>query len=321
MDISRDSDENGLRWYTNGDVSVLSVTTVLGFLDEDTTGLERWQDKNDGTDGRPHHEHIFWYSGPRGTLCHYQALKAFEDAYEADEDMWGGEEIDSMQQITDGPADGVFDDASHDLDDITYSILRYRNTVTSRDEYDALFSDSTRLVDVLHDDIQFFTDTFHHICDELGVGDDSVIRVEKYLLNDDRNYGGQCDLLYEAPNGDVVLADLKTSSGLRQKHRLQAVAYMNAVEQSELDVDTVDRVEVWRIHPDSETWQVHSHSVPEYATHLYDENNRAEAHYTDAYWFDDKYGDFSYDSLDDMWRTFCELTVRATREATDEDTQ
>lgn len=198
MDISRDSDENDLRWYTDGDVEVMSVTTVLKFLDEDETGLNRWKAQNDGTDDSPHHEHIYWYSGPRGTLCHYQALSSFEDSFDGEE-MWGDEEAESMQMVVEGPDEDTFDDASHDLEDITYSIMKNQGVVTSREEYEALFEGNTRLVDVLREDTEYFVEGFNEICDELGVDGDSAIRVEKFMLNGEKGYGGQCDLVYEDP--------------------------------------------------------------------------------------------------------------------------
>lgn len=312
MDITRKTDEEtGLRWYTDGDISVMSVTTVLKFLEEDTTGLERWKAKNDGTDDAPHHEHIYWYSAPRGTLCHYQALKKFEDCFDEDDEMWGEEEAESMQAVMNGPDEDEFDEASHDLNDITYSIMKYQDIVTGRDEYQHLFKGNTRLVDILQENLEYFVSAFNDICDELNVTEESVVKVEKFMVNDDNGYGGQCDLVYEDENGEIVVADLKTSSSLRQKHRLQAVAYMKAVEQADKMPDDVDRVEVWRIHPDSETWQVHSHVVPDAAEHLYDEDRPEDASYTDAHWFKDKWGDFEYDSIEDMWQTFKDLSEDA----------
>lgn len=339
MGISRDTNSEGLRWYVdssgtldkvNTDLIFMSVTTVLGFLEEDTTGLERWKAKNDGTGDSPHHEHIYWYSAPRGTLCHYQALKKFEGVFDEDDEMWGEEEAESMQQVMQGPAEpepcedhdtynedckwcysGEFDDASHSLSDVTYSILKNQDVVSSREEYEHLFEGNTRLVDVLQEDVQYFVDAFNTICEELGVTEESVIRVEKFMMNGEDGYGGQCDLVYEDPEGNVVVADLKTSSGLRQKHRLQSVAYMKAVEQADEMPDDVDRVEVWRIHPDSESWQVHSHVVPEHAEHLYDEERPERSSYTDAHWFKDKWGEFEYESIEDMWETFQSLAEEA----------
>jgi hypothetical protein len=46
------------------------------------------------------------------------------------------------------------------------------------------------------------------------------------------------------------LCDLKTSSGIYDKHKLQTIAYNEAV-----DVD-VDKLEVIRIHPDREEYEI-----------------------------------------------------------------
>lgn len=304
MNISRDQDEKGRRWYERDDgTTFMSVTTVLDFLEEDTTGLDIWKERNDGEGGSPHHEHLYWYSGPRGTLCHLHALRTFEEAAD-DESLWGEEETKAIQKIVRGPSDDAFEEASTDETDVVYSILRKRNTVTSRDEYDALFAGSLSLSDIMYQDQQYFVSAFEAVCDLLGVTEDTVIAVEKFMLNEADGYGGQTDLVYEDPHGDIVVADLKTSSGLRHKHRLQAVAYAKAIEKADdVDVESVDRVEVWRIHPDSETWAVHSHEVP---PHAEDVDN-----YTDDHWFKDKWGDFDYDDLEDMWTAFTELADEA----------
>lgn len=308
-DISRGQDDDGLRWYTDGDSEYMSVTTVLGFLDEDKTGLERWQAQNDGTGDKPHHEHIFWYSGPCGTICHYEALSQFEHAYEG-EDMWGAEETESTAQIMSGPHEGEFEDASHDPSDVTYSILKRRGAVETRDQYEALFEGNTRLVDVLDEETEYFVEKFEKLCEDLGVDDDSVLHVEKYLLNDEVGYGGQCDMVYEDPHGNVVVVDLKTSSSLRQKHRLQSVAYMKAVEAADWGPEHVDRVEVWRISPSKQNYEVHSHTVPTHADDL--------GYFTDDNWFVDPWGEFSYDSIEHMWDKFTDLVEEAHYAATKE---
>lgn len=316
-EIGRDSDDNGLRWYTvetdSGEtVSALSVTTVLSVaLDEDMSALESWQADHDGSGDSYHHEHVYWYSGPRGTLCHYQALCAFEHAFDEGDDMWGEEEAESMQQLLNGPEEDAFEDASTDPSDVVYSILKRQGTVTSREEYDALFKGNTRLVDIAHENTEWFKDTFDTVCDHLGVTDESVIRVEKYLVNTDVGYGGQTDMVYEDPNGDTVVVDLKTSSAFRHKHRLQSVAYMKAVEQADWGPDSVDRIEVWRLYPDGKEWQVHSHEIPSHVQDLYDEDAPEDSSYTDAYFFEDRWGDFEYDDIEDMWETFRDLTEEA----------
>lgn len=348
MNIDREQDSAGRRWYfrvpddaphsggsdtladeVSDTARYMSVTTVLGELDEDTTGLEYWKDENDGVGDNADWEHLYWYSAIRGTLCHYQALKKFEHVYDGD-GLWGSEESESMALAVNGPEEGTFEDASHDNEDVVYSLLKNQDVVTGRDEYEHLFADTTRLVDVLRDNVDYFVEAFETVCDLLGITDDSVIAVERFMLNsgmtcaehdepasdcgdclDEYGYGGQCDLVYEDPNGEVVVVDLKTSSSLRQKHRLQAVAYSKSVERADdVPVDSVDRVEVIRIHPDSETWKVHSHEVPEHCTDV--EN------YTDDHWYDDKWGGFEYDSLEDMWGTFKELAETAHENAIDD---
>lgn len=86
-----------------------------------------------------------------------------------------------------------------------------------------------------------------------NIDEETVLNVECFVENTDIGYAGQFDLLYVDPdNSDVVLADLKTSSGVYDKHKMQLSAYKHAVN---LDID---RLEVIRMHPDSETYEVSS---------------------------------------------------------------
>lgn len=86
-----------------------------------------------------------------------------------------------------------------------------------------------------------------------NINHDTVLNVECFVENTDVGYAGQFDLLYVDPIEDeIVIADLKTSAGVYTKHKLQLSAYMNAVN---LDID---RLEVIRMHPDSETYEVSS---------------------------------------------------------------
>lgn len=312
MGVSRDQDDDGLRRYDDGEVAILSVTTVLKWLDEDTSGLDYWRSENDGSGDAPYWQHIFWYSAPRGTLCHYQALKKFEDNFDGGEEMWGDEEAESMQKIIEGPAEDAFDDmesddAPTDKNEVTYSILKDQGIVSSREEYEHLFEDSTRLEDVLRDDIDWFVEKFAQVCEDLGVTNESVVRVEKFMHDSGILVAGQADMVYEDPNGDVVVADLKTSSGLRHKHRLQSVAYMKAVERADWGPDEVDRVEVWRMAPSKREYEVHTHKMPEHGEEL--------DYYTDDDWFVDPWGEFEYDSIEGMWEKFKELTEEAHGEA------
>jgi len=81
-----------------------------------------------------------------------------------------------------------------------------------------------------------------------------VLGLEEFVYNTEYGYGGQYDLLYEAPDGSIVLSDLKTSSGVRFDHKLQSAAYKLAVE-SFTDYE-IDETEVIRVYPDDEVVEV-----------------------------------------------------------------
>lgn len=306
--IGRETGDDGIRWYHDDRRRALSVTTVLKALEEDTTGLDYWKRQNDGTGDAPYHQHLFWVSGPRGTLAHYATLNPL-----ADREMWGDEEQHSLTQLVEGVQDDELraewrsKGVPTDTTAIAYSVLRNNDTVESREQYELFFGD-VALSDVVLRDVEWVRETFQtEVQPALGIDDDSVIGVEQYLLHDDGGchpYGGQCDLLYENPDGETVLVDLKTSSSLRQKHVLQSVAYATAVEGADhIAIESVDRLAVVRCHPDSKTWQVHSHDVPTHASGV--------DNYTTDGWFEDEYGNWSYESRDDMWDTFARLTGRA----------
>jgi len=83
-----------------------------------------------------------------------------------------------------------------------------------------------------------------------GITEANVLDVECFVTNVGIGYAGQFDLLYIDNDGNLVLSDLKTSKRVYDKHQLQLTAYENALS---LDIDML---EVIRIHPDSETWEV-----------------------------------------------------------------
>ena len=303
MEIERYQDDDDRRHYVYDGVDVLSVTTILSELEESTKGLDWWKRQNNGVGDNADWRHLFWYKTFRGTLCHYQALVTFDNAFDSDDGMYGASEMEAMQELMMADAgektypgdDGT--SVTSTPDEVLYSVLKDHGYVDDWYDYNKAYQDHS-LMDVHRQDVQFFKDAFDEICQALGITEESVISVERFMLNEDIGYGGQCDLLYEDPDGNIVVADLKTSSGLRQKHRLQSVAYAKAVEQDEdIDVDEVDRVEVIRIHPDTETWEVHSHE-------------QATEHHTTQYWYKDKYGNFEYESNEEMWETFKELSER-----------
>lgn len=82
---------------------------------------------------------------------------------------------------------------------------------------------------------------------------DTVLDCETFIFETDIGYAGQFDLLYhDNEANETVLADLKTSKNVYDKHQIQLAAYAMAVPI------TVDRLEVIRINPDRRDWEVSS---------------------------------------------------------------
>jgi len=98
--------------------------------------------------------------------------------------------------------------------------------------------------------LDWMRDTWEFLREYLGINEDTVLAVEHYVANFDVGYAGQLDLLYVDPDGNIVLADLKTSKDVYDDYLYQAVAYDHA-----LDV-TVDRMEVIRMNPDQKVWEI-----------------------------------------------------------------
>lgn len=82
---------------------------------------------------------------------------------------------------------------------------------------------------------------------------DDVIDVETFVTNTEIGYAGQFDLLYQDHETDeTVLADLKTSKYVYDKHLIQLCAYKMAVPMA------IDRMEVIRMNPGQRDWRVYS---------------------------------------------------------------
>ncbi|MBY6287384.1 hypothetical protein GLT90_02130 [Nanohaloarchaea archaeon H12] len=104
------------------------------------------------------------------------------------------------------------------------------------------------------EEVEYVENAWNEIKSTRGIRDETVLDVECFVTNSGIGYAGQFDLLYIDTNGDLVLSDLKTSKRVYDKHKMQLVAYDNAIS---LDIDTL---EVIKIHPDSESYAIsHSH--------------------------------------------------------------
>lgn len=116
------------------------------------------------------------------------------------------------------------------------------------------------------EDLSFARNAWVAIKQERGIDDENVITVECFVTNTNIGYAGQFDLLYIDPDGNLVLSDLKTSKRVYDKHKMQLTAYANALN---LDIDVL---EVIRIHPDSERYEiVHDSEWFEDREHYWDE--------------------------------------------------
>lgn len=119
-------------------------------------------------------------------------------------------------------------------------------------------------------DLVYAEEAWEEIKRVRGINEESVLDVECFVANVAIGYAGQFDLLYVDRDSNLVLADIKTGKGIYPKYMMQLVAYENALDVS------VDRLEVIRIYPDNQEWQVSS---------------------------DDTWSE----SRDELWNKFCEL--------------
>lgn len=275
-----------LRLYKRGERQLPSVTTVLKTRNDDKSNLYDWQDRNDGEGNAANHEHLFWYSQHVGTLGHWFALRQLDESLEwSDDESQSDREIRQQTELPD----------SHSPREVLYSALRgdknkYGGTVSTWGEfYDKHppYKNGSYYQNALYEramaDIRFFRDAQARLWSKLGLTKESTIAVEKFLYNEDDGYAGQVDLVYLDEYDNVVVADLKSSSGCYDKHQMQGAAYAHAVEQ-EMDLE-VDRLEVHRAHPRTGQMVVHTHS---------DAPGKQEIHST-KYWND------SYETL---WQQF-----------------
>lgn len=104
--------------------------------------------------------------------------------------------------------------------------------------------------DRYQDNLEWLEETWELVKTLQGIGPDSTLAVEHFVANFEVGYAGQLDLLYVDPDGEIVLADIKTSKDVYDKYLYQAVAYEHA-----LDV-TIDRHEILRMCPDQRIWEI-----------------------------------------------------------------
>jgi len=236
MNISRHQDDEGRRHYTTeSGKDVYSVTTILDQL-EKPVELTEWQERNNGEGDNANHEHLLWYKANRGTLLHYEVLSMFEDSHEQTE-LYSEDEASSEEEL--------FDNHSPSK---TYSVMKDKRMLSSEDE----FKTKDVLPEIYEEDKEMFEQIFNVIAIRNGINSDTVREIEKMFIVEPEEgikYGGQIDMVYEK-DGKTIVADLKTSSGVRDKHLLQGAAYAKALDEEDVVVQVI------RIHPDSGDFEV-----------------------------------------------------------------
>lgn len=219
-------DDDGRIYTDHDDLWLPSVSTVLD-VREKPPELRRYL-RNTSEEAK---KQKTFYTQNRGTLIHYDLLSQL-----VDEEFWSDDEQNSE--------DCLKGKREHEPTGLTGDYETWQQFKQDRD---------------------WARGAWNIIRDVYGIQSETTLDVELFVMNTDVGYAGQFDLLYR-DGTDVVLADLKTSKRVYDKHLLQLSAYAYAVDIA------VDRMEVIRINPDSETWNIsRSDEWIESRQELYDE--------------------------------------------------
>lgn len=217
--LDRHTVEDVGRVYVVGDDWLPSVTTVLEMKPK-SEGYKNWVSRT----SEEEQDQKRFYTSNRGTLAHYDCLNPFSK-----EELWSQDEQNSEDELLGNKED--------------------RSGITGGPETWERFKA----------DRNWIWNKWEFIRNIYGIHSDhddarnSVIDVEVFSANRDIGYAGQFDLLYQDhETNETVLADLKTSKYLYDKHKLQLSSYMNAIPM------TIDRLEVIRLNPEKSDWTVSS---------------------------------------------------------------
>lgn len=250
-----DEDENRI-YEKEGQEGVYSVTTILDKKEDNgkENALKYWRKNNNGNGDNADWNHLLHYKTHRGTLAHYEAFNRFDHKFMHEDTMWTEDEKESHNELQERMGD----------DDYLYSVMNDKDWIPSRDAYeDYMEREDTDLDDVLQQDLEYVRTEFDRICREKNIKASNVVEVEAMFARppseEHGGFGGQADLMYiDEDTGEHVVADLKTSKEIYDKHKIQAAAYAQAaMEDPELNGDYVDRCEIIRICPDTKESEVY----------------------------------------------------------------
>lgn len=264
-----DVDEIRVYYDPRGEMPPAPSVSVIKALREDSDKadmLEGWRQRYDGKSAwaRPWYKDQKFYKGYRGTLVHFAILSALADkAVET--------HTDNHNPALDTHLDASGDTYYHTVGDDGWGYEEYYaeyclkqwSTKAPSANTDEIRSPQHNQYDGEHAwdravrEMRWATQTFKtEFLDTGEIDPANVLAVEEFVCQPAHGYAGQFDLLYES-EGETILADLKTSSGVRFDHKLQSAAYVAAAEYC-LDVD-IDACEIIRLYPDDEEVEV-SHS-------------------------------------------------------------
>lgn len=199
-----------------------STITDTRLSPEKDKAIEGWKQTYDGSDedSLPHWKDQLEYKGHLGTLAHY----ALQNAIDGVEIERGEEEKHSKKELEGWEYDGYDDAYQKALKEIDWCQRKWKGL---------------RYGGVVETD-------YYGNTTEYSVDIDSVVGCEQYVYNAEWGYAGQYDLCYKQSDGVRVLADFKTSSGIRIDYKLQLALYEQAIDHA------IDRWQVIRIDPDKE---------------------------------------------------------------------
>lgn len=107
--------------------------------------------------------------------------------------------------------------------------------------------------ETLQDDLTWIDKKWTEICENNGITKESTINCEEFVYSESLSSGGQYDLLYQN-NNKTILADIKTSSSVREKHKIQLSVYQQLVDRE------IDELQIIRINADNKETEVVSNT-------------------------------------------------------------